>query len=79
MNASKSACLILPAGPDPETDVRSKSASRALLLTAGLANTLPPETFFSDTISVFSGIVLTGVGVFTSTFLVDLFFPVLIL
>jgi len=38
--ASKSAWRILPAGPDPETTDRSKSASLALLLTAGLANIL---------------------------------------
>ena len=41
MNASRSACLILPAGPEPLTCESSIPASRARRLTAGLARTLP--------------------------------------
>ena len=43
MYASKSACLILPAGPEPLTVERSTSFSLARFRTAGLARTLPVE------------------------------------
>ena len=49
MYASKSACLILPAGPDPDTKVKSSSASLALLLTAGLAKILAFGFAFVET------------------------------
>ena len=41
---SRSACVILPAGPEPATAVKSIPPSLARFLTAGLANGLSPGT-----------------------------------
>ena len=66
MNASRSACRTLPAGPEPEITDKSKSASLALLLTAGLAKT--------RVFTLGSGAVLVGttigvsLGVFFTSF-----------
>src|SRR5215467_12324900 len=42
MKASRSPCVIRPAGPDPATLPRSIPASRAFFLTEGAAKGLPP-------------------------------------